>query len=55
MDFEGAASTADQKLQLPAVNDAFVMNNPYGTDMILGELIPSENFGTNKRFQTWFK
>ena len=49
MDFEGAASTADQKLQLPAVNDAFVMNNPYGTDMILGELIPSENFGTNSK------
>ena len=44
MDFEGAASTADQKLQLPAVNDAFVMNNPYGTDMILGELIPLREF-----------
>ena len=47
LDFEGAASTSDQKMQLPAKDGAFVMNNPYGTDMILGELIPSKVFGTS--------
>ncbi len=49
IDFDGVASTSDQKMQLPAYNDAFVMNNPYGTDMILGELIPSKDFGTTSR------
>lgn len=47
LDFDGAASVADKKMQLPALDGAFVMNNPYGTDMILGELIPSKVFGTS--------
>jgi len=47
LDFDGAASTADKKMQLPALDGAFVMNNPYGTDMILGELVPSKVFGTS--------
>ena len=34
-------------MQLPALGGAFVMNNPYGTDMILGELVPSKVFGTS--------
>lgn len=47
LDFEGGASTTDKKVQLPATGGAFVMNNPYGTDMLLAELIPSKVFGTS--------
>jgi len=47
LDFEGSASGTDKKMQLPAFDGSFVMNNPYGTDMILGELIPSQVFGTS--------
>ena len=47
LDFEGAATTTDKKMQLPATGGAFVMNNPYGTDMLLAELIPSKVFGTS--------
>ena len=47
LDFEGAASTTDKKVQLPVIGEAFVMNNPYGTDMLLAELIPSKVFGTS--------
>jgi hypothetical protein len=47
LDFDGGVSSSDQKIQLPALNGAVVMNNPYGTDMILGEIIPSKAFGTS--------
>ena len=47
LDFDGGVSTSDQKMQLPVTSGAVVMNNPYGTDMLLGELIPSETFGTS--------
>jgi hypothetical protein len=47
LDFDGGVSTSDQKMQLPVTTGAVVMNNPYGTDMLLGELIPSEVFGTS--------
>jgi hypothetical protein len=46
LDFDGGVSSSEQKVQLPALNKAVVMNNPYGTDMLLGEIIPSEAFGT---------
>ena len=47
LDFDGGVSSSDQKMQLPVTSGAVVMNNPYGTDMLLGELIPSETFGTS--------
>ena len=47
LDFDGGVSTSDQKMQLPVTSGAVVINNPYGTDMLLGELIPSETFGTS--------
>jgi hypothetical protein len=47
LDFDGGVSTSDQKMQLPVTSGSVVMNNPYGTDMLLGELIPSETFGTS--------
>ena len=39
--FDGSASDSAQKLRLPALNKQVVMNNPYGGDLLLGELIPS--------------
>jgi hypothetical protein len=47
LDFDGGVNASDQKMQLPITSGAVVMNNPYGTDMLLGELIPSETFGTS--------
>ena len=41
MSFDGSASDSAQKLRLPALNKQVVMNNPYGGDLLLGELIPS--------------
>ena len=46
LDFDGGASGGDQKMKLPIESGAVVMNNPYGTDMLLAELIPSKVFGS---------
>ena len=47
LDFDGGVSLSDQEMKLPELGGAAVMNNPYGTDMLLGELIPSKAFGTS--------
>ena len=47
LDFDGGVSLSDQEMKLPVTGGASVMNNPYGTDMLLGELIPSKAFGTS--------
>lgn len=44
--FEGTVQTNDQKMFLPEGYNQVLMNNPYGTDMFLGELIPSTSIGT---------
>jgi hypothetical protein len=41
LSFDGTSSDSAQKLRLPALNKQVVMNNPYGGDLLLGELIPS--------------
>ena len=46
LSFEGSASDSSQKLRLPAVNKQVVMNNPYGGDLLLAEIIPSLYIGT---------
>ena len=43
----GGASEVNQKLRLPAVGQQVVMNNPFGVDVLLGEIIPSQFFGTS--------
>ena len=44
--FEGTIQTSDQSLYLPEGYNQVLMNNPYGTDLLLGELIPSTEIGT---------
>ena len=44
--FEGTVQTSDQKLFLPEGDNQLLLNNPYGTDLLLGELIPSTSIGT---------
>jgi hypothetical protein len=46
LSFEGSASDSSQKLRLPAVNKQVVMNNPYGGDLLLAEIIPTQYIGT---------
>ncbi|MFL2929459.1 MAG: hypothetical protein ACJZ72_12865 [Opitutales bacterium] len=46
LSFEGSASGSSQKLRLPAVNKQVVMNNPYGGDLLLAEIIPTQYIGT---------
>ena len=36
--FEGTVQTSDQKIFLPGGDNQVLMNNPYGTDLLLGEL-----------------
>ena len=43
--FEGTIQTNDQKMFLPGGYNQVLMNNPYGTDLLLGELIPSVSIG----------
>ena len=47
LSFDGTASDTSNKLRLPATNKQIVMNNPYGGDLLLGELIPSQYLGTS--------
>ena len=43
---EGAVGTTNQKMYLPAYPKQALMNNPFGTDVILGEIIPADFMGT---------
>jgi hypothetical protein len=45
--FEGSVSTSNQKMYLPAYPQQALMNNPFGTDVLLGEIIPSLFLGTS--------
>jgi hypothetical protein len=42
----GSVSEVNQKMRLPATGQQFVMNNPFGTDVLLGEIIPCGYLGT---------
>ena len=46
---DGATTDSAQKLRLPALNKQVVMNNPYGGDLLLGELIPPQYIGNGAR------
>lgn len=53
LDFDGTVSSNNKKIYLPVSGDQVIMNNPYGADMLLGELIPSEYIGSgNNKFKT---
>ncbi|MAK28205.1 MAG: hypothetical protein CMI22_07580 [Opitutae bacterium] len=45
-ELEGAVETSDRQMFLPETGNQMLMNNPYGTDLLLGELIPSTAIGT---------
>ena len=46
LSFDGSSSSVEKKLRLPAVNNQVVMNNPYGGDLLLAEIIPTQYIGT---------
>ncbi len=46
LNIEGAVGTTNQKMYLPAYPQQALMNNPFGTDVILGEIIPADFMGT---------
>lgn len=41
----GSVSEVNQKMRLPATGQQVVMNNPFGTDVLLGEIIPCGYLG----------
>tara|TARA_B100000212_G_scaffold339056_1_gene316727 strand:+ start:898 stop:2964 length:2067 start_codon:yes stop_codon:yes gene_type:complete len=45
-ELEGAVETTDRQMFLPESGNQMLMNNPYGTNLLLGELIPSTAIGT---------
>jgi hypothetical protein len=45
--FEGVALTVNSFAYLPDFNDTFLMNNPFGTDMMLSDLIAAKNITTD--------
>ena len=45
--FAGAALTVDSFAHLPETNATFLMNNPFGADMMLSDLIAAENLTTD--------
>ena len=45
-ELEGAVETSDRQMFLPETGNQMLMNNPYGTDLLLGELIPSTAIGS---------
>jgi hypothetical protein len=45
--FEGVALTVNSFAYLPNSNDTFLMNNPFGADMMLSDLIAAENITTD--------
>jgi hypothetical protein len=49
---DGTVLSTDQKMQLPAAGKQFVMNNPFGTDILFAELISPTSIGTgNDKFK----
>ena len=44
----GSVSEINQKMRLPATGQQIVMNNPFGTDVSLGEIIPCGYLGTGR-------
>jgi hypothetical protein len=51
-ELEGAVETSDRKMYLPESGNQVLMNNPYGTNLLLGELIPSTAIGSgNNKFK----
>ena len=49
---DGVVLSTDQKMQLPAAGKQFVMNNPFGTDILFSELFSPTNIGTgNDKFK----
>ena len=49
---DGAVLSTDQKMQLPAAGKQFVMNNPFGTDILFTELFSPTSIGTgNTKFK----
>jgi hypothetical protein len=45
--FEGNALTINSFAHLPEANSTFLMSNPFGTDMMLSDLIAAENLTTD--------
>ena len=43
---EGAIESVNKQLYLPETGNSAILNNPYGTDLMLAELIPSTAIGT---------
>ena len=43
---DGSVSDVNQKMRLPPTGQQVVMNNPFGTDVLLGEIIPCGYLGT---------
>ena len=53
LDFEGGVNKSNSKLKLPASYHSTCSNNPYGTDMLLGEIIPPRLIGSGaSKFNT---
>jgi hypothetical protein len=52
LEFDGDVVSTDQQMQLPASGKQFVMNNPFGTDVLLTELLSPIDIGTgNNQFK----
>ena len=52
MEVEGAIETANKQLFLPETGNSAILNNPYGTDLMIAELIPSTEIGNgNTQFR----
>ncbi len=47
LSFDGALLTTDTQMQLPRAGQRFLMNNPFGADILLTELLPSDSIGQN--------
>ena len=45
MTSEGAIETSNKQIFLPEYQNSAILNNPYGTDLMLAELIPSTAVG----------
>jgi len=46
IDFEGGAQTSAQKMRLPKSGGSACMSNPFGSDMLISEIIPPKLIGT---------
>jgi hypothetical protein len=53
--FEGVALTVNSFAHLPDNNDTFLLNNPFGADMMLSDLIAAENITTDlNESEKWY-